>query len=199
MILMNPESNTNDENKYKLITRRIDYGKIRHKNRKDLEVSVNSCKKLNVNLEGSFRSGAIIYIHMAGKTYFCLGIDAIHRELTDFGGGVKKDETIIEGGLRELYEESQGVFGDLLYNDIKDCIIFNSHNMAIMFIHLQVDMNQITKTFFEKIKDKAELEVSSIKWLETNELTDSIQGRGYKMYNRVSKFLNKVLPDIKSL
>ena len=55
----------------------------------------------------------IVLLHFEGKTYFCLGIDSNFGDLTDFGGGMKKNETFINCGLRELEEESKGVFGEI--------------------------------------------------------------------------------------
>jgi len=183
-------------NPYKRITRRIDSIKIRYNQKKDIEVNVSYNRQLNMTRDTPVRSGAIIYTRNNDKTYFCLGIDTQSGNITDFGGGVKKGETIVLGGLRELEEESQGVFGNIDPSEIRDTITFHSYNMAIMFIPLDVDMDQITKNFRSKIKGKTNPEVCDIVWLDTQELLESIHGRGRKLYIRVRKLLSKVTSTI---
>ena len=61
--------------KYGLINRRIDTGRIRHKVANNLEVHTNVCKNIKLNENDPVRSGAIIYIHYKGKTYFCMGVE----------------------------------------------------------------------------------------------------------------------------
>jgi len=57
------------------------------------------------------RSGVIPFTSYKGKLYFCLGIDKISGELTDFGGGVKlTDKTPVHAAIREFRDESKGVF-----------------------------------------------------------------------------------------
>jgi len=85
--------------KYKLITRRIDNPKIRHKIDNNFEIHTSICKNVKIKNETPIRSGAIIYTHYQGKTYFCLGVDTNYGDLTDFAGGVKKDEMLMENGV----------------------------------------------------------------------------------------------------
>ena len=186
-------------NPYKRITRRIDNMKIRHNQKRDIEVNISVAQDLNVLSDNSFRSGAIIYTRYNNVTYFCLGIDTESGNLTDFGGGVKRGETIVEGGLRELEEESQGVFGNIGPDDIENAVIFHSHNMAIMFIPLEVNPREITKKFMNKIKNEDEHEVCDITWLNAEEFLESIHGRGKKLYIRVRKLLSKVTSTITEL
>lgn len=188
-----------EDNPYKLVTRRIDTSKIRLSQRKELEVKTSTTHEMNVVKENAVRSGAIIYTKVNGKTYFCLGIDTESKNLTDFGGGVKKGETIVEGGLRELEEESQGVFGIIKPKDVGYTVSFHCHNMAIMFIKLSVDINDINKRFRERITVMPSMEVSGITWLDTEEFLESIHGRGQKLYIRVTNLLSKVTNVIKDL
>lgn len=190
---------------YKLITRRIDSPKIRTSHKRDLIVHTSHTKDLKITREKNpIRSGAIIYTKcktdQGPKTYFCLGIDTQSRNLTDFAGGVTKGETVIEGGLRELKEESQGVFGDIAEEDIKDTLLFHCHNMITMFIpRLDIDMNNACSEFRSKIEAVEEPEVCDIVWLETNDFLESIHGRGRKLYVRVRRLLTKVTSTIGDL
>ena len=196
--------------KYKLITRRIDSGKIRHKIDNNFEIHTSVCRNVKIKNENPVRSGAIIYTHYQGKTYFCLGVDTNYGDLTDFAGGVKKDEMVMEngvivGGLRELEEESLGIFGDLSFQDVANQLSFYSSNMLIMFIKLNVDMNETKGDFLQKagkVGDfvcNKDLEVSDIQWLEKSDFLESISGRGKRLYSRVRKILCKVVDIVSAL
>lgn len=187
------------DNPYKRITRRIDSTKIRSHQKRDVEVSISTTHEVNTIRDVPVRAGAIIYTKYHGITYFCLGIDTESGNLTDFGGGVKKGESIIEGGLRELEEESQGVFGHMVPDDIENTVTFHSYNMAITFIPLEVNPRSVTEMFKQKIKNKENPEVCDITWLNTEEFLESIHGRGKKLYIRVRKLLNKVTSTITEL
>jgi len=197
--MSSPEYSSDDENDnpYKLITRRIDTPKIRNKKRKDVFISTSFTKNINIERNGPVRSGVIIYTRKNNKTFFCLGVDADSNDLTDFGGGVTKDETVVEGGLRELKEESQGIFGTISVEEIENTISFSSYNMAIIFIPKDVDMDKMTNDFNSIIEKTENFEVSGIRWLDTEELLESIHGRGKKLYVRVSRLLSKVTNTIK--
>jgi len=190
-----------ESNPYKLITRRIDSMKIRHNHKRDLDVNVSFTKELDINKDIAFRAGAIIYTHdkVTGETYFCFGVDTQSGNLTDFGGGVKKEETIVEGGLRELEEESQGIFGHLDPEDVGKMVSFHCYNMAIIFIAMKVNREGIRQEFKSKVKNSPFPEVCDIVWLSKEELLESIHGRGKKLYIRVRRLLNKVTSTITAL
>jgi len=180
------------ESKYSLITRRIDCNRIRHKTVKNLEVYTSLLKNVKIEMESPIRCGAIIYTKKEGKTYFCMGVDSSYGDLTDFSGGIKKDETLVEGGLRELKEESQNVFGDIQEEDIQDCTTFYTKNMMIIFIERNVDMDKVKYEFTEKIYGKTDLEVSNLCWVEKSDFLNAVNGKGKRIYSRVRKILSKV-------
>ena len=182
-------------NRYKLVTRRIDNGRIRHKSGKNVEVFTSTLKNVKMLGDGPIRSGAIIYTHFQGKTYFALGQDSMYGDLTDFSGGKKQGESIIEGGLRELEEESLGVFGKIGVSDVKECMGFHTNNMLIMFIHLDVNMQRIVEEFDKRLGEKGEnenLEVNQIVWVEKSDFLNIIDGKGRRLYSRVRRLLSKV-------
>ena len=193
------ESPKKSESKYSLITRRIDCNRIRHKTVKNIEVYTSLLKNVKIELENPVRCGAIIYTQYKGKTYFWLGVDSSYGDLTDFSGGIKKDETPIQGGLRELKEESQNVFGDIDEKDIQDCTTFYTKNMMIIFIERNVDMEKVKFKFQEKIFGKTNVEVSNICWVEKEDFLNSINGKGKRIYSRVRKILSKVTDIISAM
>jgi hypothetical protein len=186
-------------NPFKLITRRIDSTKIRTNQKRDTEVTTSITRDIDIGKDIGVRAGAIIYTKDGDKTFFCLGVDTQSGDLTDFGGGVKKGETVVEGGLRELKEESLGVFGDIDTSEVKDTVTFHCSNMAIMFIPLKIDRLEISEKFRERVKTRQTPEVCDILWLSTEELMESIHGRGKKLYIRVRRLLNKVTNTINDL
>lgn len=186
-------------NPYKRITRRIDSVKIRNSQKKDIVVDVIKTSGLSMSRENPIRAGAIIYTKKNGTTYFCLGVDTESGNLTDFGGGVKKDESVIDGSLRELAEESLDVFGVILAETLEKSVSFYSYNMAIVFIPLNIDIETVNKDFTRKLENKEKPEVCDIVWLSTEEFLESIHGRGMKLYIRVRKLLSKVTANIAEL
>lgn len=186
-------------NPYKRITRRIDSVKIRNNQKKDIDVNTVNTDELCMLRDNPIRAGAIIYTKKNGITYFCLGVDTESGNLTDFGGGVKKDESVIDGSLRELAEESLGVFGVIELENLKKSLTFHTYNMAIVFIPLDISPREISQNFNEKISEKENPEVCDIVWLSTEEFLESVHGRGMKLYIRVRKLLAKVTAEISKL
>ena len=83
------------------------------------------------------RAGVIPYtIDKTGNLHFLLGIDKKTRELTDFGGGIKKYETVVEGALRELHEESCHIFIDEITESSleKSTILVSNRKDAVLFL-----------------------------------------------------------------
>ena len=191
--------NNNNNNPYKLITRRIDATKVRNAKKRDLEVETSLTQDVKISQETHVRAGAVVYTKKDGVTYFCLGVDTQSGNLTDFGGGVKKEEDVIVGGLRELEEESLGVFGHITPDMISKTVSFYSYNMIITFIPVKVDIERVTKEFNKRLIEKEDPEVCGITWMSTEEFMESIHGRGRKLYIRVRKLLAKVTSTIKNL
>jgi len=190
-------SSSVEDNRYKLIKKRIDKNKVRNKR----NIIVNSGLAKDIVLENNVpvRAGCIVYTKHNEETLFCLGEDATFGDLTDFGGGVKKNETVIEGGLRELFEESQGVFGNLEPVQAEEAPAVYSSDLAIIFIPMMVDIDMILKEFNNKIAFEKNMEVRNIAWLSKEELIDSINGRGKRIYARVREVLKEAIDLISRL
>lgn len=194
-----PKSDEEDSSKYKFITKRIDSTKIFNKKPVPLEVMSSQVKDIRMEVSGPVRSGAIIFTKTKRGTFFCMGTDGVYGDLTDFAGGVKKGESAVVGGLRELEEESLGVFGKVEEGSIKNSLCFYTHNMLIMFIYLPVDMEETKESFKSKLGDKEKAEIGSLVWLDKKTFLDSINGKGMKMYSRVKKILSRVTEIISAL
>jgi len=148
------------------------------------------------------RAGVIIYTDNPSRR-FCMGIDREYGEITDFGGGVsyKKDGTALDGALRELNEESLGVFGGISPDFLSKSIVVYNDSILIVFIKVPtLHIDSIMKTFNERVHTKSE--VSSLIMMSEKEFRDLIQSRSThkgKMYSRVRVLLNQVPDLLKSL
>lgn len=137
------------------------------------------------------RAGVIIYTDLPNGRRFCLGVDRVSHELTDFGGGVshKRDRTALDGALRELAEESLGIFGLIEPKDIqRSLVIYNSSTMIVM-IPVTQNITNVTQQFRERVRPESE--VSALVWITPPELQALINGRSSlgQMYKRVRNLL----------
>ena len=135
-----------------------------------------------------YRGGVIPYYTDTdgdtGNIYFCFGVDRRHNEYTDFGGGIKKNESTIQGSLREFHEESSDCFGRYTEKDLKSCVVLYNHRIIIYFL-------PITKSVAEKAiaTFNGNDEVSRIVSLSLDTLTEILTERtqGLSMYRVVKK------------
>lgn len=147
------------------------------------------CRRLQIK-----RSGVIVYSYdsIAKEYFFYMGVHAASGDITDFGGGVRQNESVIVGGLRELEEESYGVFGpNIKPENIGDFYIATSNMVAIMFIRVDVDYSQISADFANKYKQDSNPELSGIVRLNRQEFVNAIFGTNttYNMFSVVQDFM----------
>ena len=145
-----------------------------------------------------FRSGVIPFVTINDTRYFCMGVDANHGTLTDFGGAVKKYETFARAGCRELYEESLGIFKvgpKTLYNY---SVSVYDKNMIIMFVEFKV--NSIEKLVFEFHKRYSKVsksENSSMMWIDENTFCNLIRtGKSLNDKNYIYPAIYKPVGDL---
>ncbi len=108
------------------------------------------------------------------------------------------------GGLRELEEESLGIFGHIPVESVQNCTGFYSNNMLIMFIYRPInDIHSLKKEFHVLLEEKHNaghnIEVSDIVWMSQTEFLNSINCHGRKMYSRIRRVLFRVRDFIQSL
>lgn len=137
------------------------------------------------------RSGVIPYTIINNTLYFLFAIDSKYNELTDFGGGVKKNETIITGGLRELQEESCGIFSKINLNDVHDCVTILNTKMAVIFIPISpLWYGKVEKVFLSKVTPLTENK--NVIWIDLDKLQTFYIAKQHKpelrMWKKVQKF-----------
>lgn len=186
-----------DENKFKRIKEVI--------NRPDpVTVHIDRVKNVNWNEIKPQRGGVIIYSDIPGSSekVFCMGIDSKSDELTDFGGGIHSKETVIGGCLRELMEETLSTFG--VFNescqDVQNSVVVYNEKIIILFIKLNIDFGKIINKFNMRVKNSYQPEVKSIVFLSQRQLFELVHRSKFhvslKMYGRVARLLNRVIPQL---
>lgn len=130
------------------------------------------------------------------KLYFLFGVDSSTGDVTDFSGGVRKNESGLTGGLRKLREESSGVI-ETEYTKLNNSIGWVAY----------VDQNLGRSTFFlglpsKNFEDlplkfsltKKSQRVSQIIFLEWVDVLKVIYGRHpkYKMWTGIRNFYKNV-------
>jgi hypothetical protein len=148
---------------------------------------------INWNLIRPSRAGVIVYVDTPNGRKFCLGVDRVHHELTDFGGGVryKRDGTALVGALRELAEESLGIFGMIEPGDVQNSLVIYNNSLLIVFVRVNHNPLSITQLFRSRVQPESE--VSALVWITPTELESLLHGTSSlgRMYNRVRRLLGQ--------
>ena len=156
--------------------------------------NTNYVKDIDFSKYKPKRAGVIIYTVYKNKMYFILGKDHKSGNITDFGGGISaKCETGITGGLRELSEESLGIFGKITIEEIKNCLAVYDENNLIIFIPIHVDIFNKYNEFSYRVAQIKNPEVSDLTILDKKQFLALINGKsihGTIMYEKVRNLLS---------
>jgi hypothetical protein len=144
------------------------------------------------------RAGVIPFTVRDHRLHFLLGIDRRTRELTDFGGGVKNTETMLDAAFRELLEESCKIFGGSVTKEhLKESpAVANSSRTAAIFF-LRVDSKWIDNAEIEFNTKQQELcgikkhnELIGVKWVDQeNFKLIAFNRRSQCMWKRIQNIL----------
>lgn len=155
------------------------------------------------------RAGVIPFTIIDDKKYFCLGIDAKYGTLTDFGGGVKRDEHFVTAACRELEEESLGIFdfrsGECMDKLVKNSVTVHDGNTAIIFVNVKVDdMGAISMLYQKKCSGITRVENSGIIWIPEDVFFYLIKSgktirNGKHIYPSVYKVVNDLLRSVSNI
>ena len=132
-----------------------------------------------------YRGGIMPYCIDNGKIWFCMGKDLRTGDLTDFGGGIWKNETIMEGAFREFMEETGTMFEKFGVTSIEDlrgttCLV--KETMAIIFLPVSIKVKKETENSKE---ENISGEISGIEWVTEIDLFRKNQTR---VWTRISNF-----------
>lgn len=146
------------------------------------------------------RGGIIYYTKHNDEYYFCLGVDYVTQEITDFGGTIEyeADKDALTGSLREGYEETLGTFGKISYQTILNSFSLSNENMMISFIEVSVSISDSQNKFLEKMQAvrTGKLEIKELIWLNTTQFSSLINEEkinNYRGFGIVMRFLKNLL------
>jgi len=156
-----------------------------------------------------FRAGVIPFTIIDSKKYFCLGVDTKYGTLTDFGGGVKRDEHFLTAACRELEEESLGIFDfkskDCMEKLQKNSITIHDGNTAIVFVNVRIDnLEEISRLYQSRYSRLNRAENSGIMWIPEDSFFYLIKSgktirNGKIIYPSVYKVVNDLLRSVSNI
>ena len=122
--------------------------------------------------------------------YFLIGTDSTYNTLTDFGGTIeyKKDRDPVVGALRELNEESLGLF-EYTKDQILDSYCIYNDYLFIIFVKIAENpSSKISK--FEKIKSEySKIEVKQLNLFKDSDFSKLLK-LPYVVYEPVRSLIN---------
>jgi len=156
-----------------------------------------------LNRVKSGRAGVIPYIYDNNddQLYFLFGIDKTAKELTDFGGGIKKGETPLIAAVREFNEESRSLFDpeDYNINRYTNCVSLHDRDMSIIFLPVKRKwLNQAKHNFDNNESCKKSDEMSFVEWHDLDSFCElSFNPRKTILWRRVQKFLSTNIGEVR--
>lgn len=109
-----------------------------------------------------------------GIRYYAFGIDAKYKNMIDLGGHRETwDDSVLHTALRELHEESLGIFdSDEL---TRQCKIFYTDELFFLLLPVKKDRNAYVKEFHKRLILEREPEVVDIVWLTLDQIEKQIE------------------------
>lgn len=161
-------------------------------------------KTKNLPLETNFdRSGLVPYFVDKGEIYFIFALDTKYGEMTDMGGGIEDNEDFVDTAIRELYEESLGIFD--FQNDKKFVIensicVYNSR-MTIIFQEIKnfdyktvlTQYRNLYRDFVYKGNSANLIENSLLLWISSKNVKNLLKTNNTLHETKIPKY---VLTDI---
>jgi hypothetical protein len=168
-------------------------------------VGVDRIKNIDWNLQKQRRSGVVVYTtykkenSLKPELMFLLGIDTQSGNITDFGGGIKsRRESPLKGGLREFQEESLGIFGNIIENELDEQIVIYTDQNMIIFIHIDFDIDDTMLEFNKRVSIIKDVEVNSIILMTEIQFVTLLEGSTLNnriMYTKVREILAPALKE----
>jgi len=138
------------------------------------------------------RAGIIPYVKK-DTIYFLLGVDKRTRELSDFGGGITKNETILIGAIREFMEESKEIISPSSLKPVS-CAIFDKRNdICILFCEISdTEFFSEASTLFHasNVVNTESDEMSDIVWISLEDMIKNVYGQRSILWNRIKYALS---------
>lgn len=153
------------------------------------------------------RSGVLPYTVIKGKIYFILGSYFRNFEYTDFGGGVQKNEGVIEAASREFREETRECFHNVFYSKklLGNCPRIVVGDMCMIFLYvppksvLKVPLHFELKGRFSHYSARKYQEITHIVFVKEDAIKKMIATRKGRLWSRIREFIRVCLQNDPSL
>uniref|UniRef100_A0A6C0M1T4 Nudix hydrolase domain-containing protein n=1 Tax=viral metagenome TaxID=1070528 RepID=A0A6C0M1T4_9ZZZZ len=137
------------------------------------------------------RAGVVPFTFVRNEIYLLFGVDRKTQDYSDFGGGVKKQESFQEGALREFQEETCMSFSSKEY-DLRKSIVVKLNDMAMFFVHVNPKwVDGVKPTFESRVHDSSEM--SSLVWIKWSSLCSLVFCGNSRMWDKIREFLRKTV------
>jgi len=155
--------------------------------------------ELHYSTTPAVRAGVIPYTIYNNQLYFLLGIDRKTRELTDFGGGVKSTEGLLEAAYRELHEETCGMFaGRVTRQHLQNSLLLltKKRDTGIFFLYIDPRWTEVAERVFSANQQKLNSikkynELIGIKWIRQTDFHKIAFDRNSRcMWRRIQNILH---------
>jgi hypothetical protein len=149
-------------------------------------------KELNLETFKPARGGVILYTINNGQLLFGFGLDDKYGELTDFSGGIsyKRDNNAVRGALRELKEESLGLY-DVSVEQVQNAHVLYDKYHLVLFLYTNDNTTEVVDDFRERHQQTIKSELKDIVWITEDELRKAIRLKSSYIYIRLLNFLAK--------
>lgn len=134
------------------------------------------------------RAGIIPYIDINDTRYFALTLQFPNSDLADFGGTIESwDIDALDAAIREYYEESFGIFGEINRENLQDCYVLDGNDTAEILLPVSGYMYDYNQKFYQILGDNIYHEVQTIIWLNAYQILSGIDSKQplYDYYFRI--------------
>ena len=157
---------------------------------------------VNRSFSNSKRSSIIPFFKLNGENYYFFAIDRVHETIIDLGGTINYGENFLTSSIRELNEESIGIFN---YTDLEKFVeensitIYDDNNIFTFFEIIVDNPNDLCKKFRKKYKKLLEINETDPKFLENSHMIyiseDDLKNLCTNKKVKMPKYLHRVLKD----
>lgn len=150
-----------------------------------VKTRVKNCKYLPSTIN---KAGVILYTSYEGEIVFGLGTDSSTHNIRDFSMNIKSIDNIFNLLLQSLNRQLLDVFEMLQLKDIMECPVLYDKERLILFIHLNIDPEELSKRFIEKYVE--DHNICCITWFTSVDFNHNISHKNNFEHN-MKNFLYK--------
>lgn len=156
-----------------------------------------------------FRGGIIPFYDYKHIRLYAFSIENGSGSLSDFGGHIETgvDKDLLDAIIREYYEESFGIFGDITRDSIQDCEVLKGSETFQILLPINLNPRETVNLFQQKllkIQPSISHEAQAIIWLSKDQIKLIIQDPNHyqdndnilRMYWRIQEAFRNCYKDL---